>query len=111
MGLWIALAYVRRRPGQALLVCSGIVVATAMFVSAALVGDSLRASINRSVVQQLGPIDEEVVRPGVDPAPVDAAVRQVPGVAKLPFVSMVATVRGRDFVARVAQAQVVEVDF
>src|SRR5579871_4374567 len=110
----LAVAYARHRPRQALLVCSGIVVASAMFVSAVLVGDSLRASIRESVTQQLGPIDQEVVRPGTDPGPVDAAIVHATagqGVTTLPMVATIATVRGRDFVARVAQVQVVEVDF
>ncbi len=110
----LAVAYARRRPRQALLVCSGIVVATAMFVSAVLVGDSLRASIRQSVTEQLGPIDQEVVRPGTDPAPIDAAITHATAgqnVKTLPMVASITTVRGRDFIARVAQAQVVEVDF
>src|SRR5262249_30799766 len=110
----LAVAYARRRPRQALLVCTGIVVASAMFISAVLVGDTLRASIRRSVAEQLGPIDVEAVRPGTDPAPVDAAITRAAGgqgATTLPMVTMLATVRGRDFIARVAQAQVVEVDF
>src|SRR4051812_16030014 len=103
----LAIGYATGRRAPAGLVGSGIVFATAMVVSAALVGDSLRASIRSSVVEQLGPIDEEVVRPGVDPVPVNAAIvhRQSADVAgTLPVVAMVATVRGRDFVARVSQA-------
>ena len=93
----------------------GAVLSTAIFTSASVVGESLRASVRRSAVTQLGPVDEEIVGVGPDRGPtiesaVDGArLSDIDGT--LPLVALLATVRGHDFVARVAQAQVVEVDF
>jgi FtsX-like permease family len=111
----LALRSSTRRPRQALLVVLGAVLSTAIFTSASVVGESLRASVRRSAVTQLGPVDEEIVGVGPDRGPtiesaVDGArLSDIDGT--LPLVALLATVRGRDFVARVAQAQVVEVDF
>jgi ABC-type antimicrobial peptide transport system permease subunit len=111
----LALRSSTRRPRQTLLVVLGAVLSTAIVTSAGVVGESLRASVRRSAVTQLGPVDEEIVGVGPDRGPtIESAVDRarlsdIDGT--LPLVAMVATVRGRDFVARVAQAQVVEVDF
>ena len=82
----------------------------------ASVGDSLRASVRRSAVTQLGPVDEEVLTTGIGRR-TGVCSRRSPGrrsavtVSTLPLLSLSTTVVGRDFVARVAQAQVLEVDF
>ena len=74
-----------------------------------------RASLRRSAVTQLGPVDEEVLTTGIAPgSQVASAIgRSTVGreVSTLPLLTLSTTVVGRDFVARVAQAQVVEVDF
>ena len=54
-----------KRRGQTVLVLAGVVIATAVVTSAGVVGDSLRASVRRSAVTQLGPVDEEVLTTGV----------------------------------------------
>jgi len=103
------------RSGQAALVVTGIAIATAIVTSANVAGDSLRASVRRSVDAQLGPVDEELVGVGVHSRPaLESAVAQarLDGVADvLPLLSSTATIRGRDFVARVAQAHLLEADF
>src|SRR5689334_3930955 len=60
----IAVRNLRRRPGRALLVATGVLLATATLTSASLDGDSLRSSIRRSAFTQLGPVDEEVTANG-----------------------------------------------
>jgi ABC-type lipoprotein release transport system permease subunit len=111
----VAVRNVRRRPGRALLVAIGVLLSTATLTSASVVADSLRSSIRRSAFTQLGPVDEEVFGSGTQTGrSISTALRRahldgVDGV--LPFVSLPVTVRGRDFVPRVAQAQVIEVDF
>ncbi len=104
-----------RRPGQAVLVVSGAVLATAIVTSASVLGDSLRASVRRSAVTQLGPVDEEILGEGIDRGrAIRSAVDRAGGSSvrgTLSLLGLVTTVRGRDFIARVAQAQVLEVDF
>ena len=111
----LALRPAVKRPGQTVLILAGVVIATAAVTSAGVVGDSLRASVRRSAVTQLGPVDEEVLTSGVAAGrTVESAIdRTTVGheVATLPLLSLSTTVVGRDFVARVAQAQVLEVDF
>jgi putative ABC transport system permease protein len=104
-----------KRPGQTALVLAGIVIATAAVTSAGVVGDSLRTSVRRSAVTQLGPVDEEVLTSGIASGrAVESALSRSPvgrDVATLPLLSLSTTVVGRDFVARVAQAEILEVDF
>ncbi|MDP9334308.1 MAG: FtsX-like permease family protein [Actinomycetota bacterium] len=104
-----------RRPGQAVLLVSGAVLATAIVTSASVLGDSLRASVRRSAVTQLGPVDEEILGEGIDRGrAVQSAVERAGSSdvrGTLSLLGLVTTVRGRDFIARVAQAQVLEVDF
>jgi hypothetical protein len=104
-----------RRRSQTALVLFGVVIATAVVTSAGVVGDSLRASVRRSSVTQLGPVDEEVLASGLaSGAPVETAVKgsaPARSVSTLPLLTLSTTVVGRDFVARVAQAQIIEVDF
>jgi putative ABC transport system permease protein len=111
----IAVRNLRRRPGRALLVATGVLLATATLTSAALVGDSLRSSIRRSAFTQLGPVDEAVTANGsATAATITSALHgaHVDGVdGLLPIVSLTTTVEGRDFVPTVTQAQVIEVDF
>jgi len=111
----LAFRHTVRRPGQTVLILFGVVIATAALTSAGVVGDSLRASVRRSAVTQLGPVDEEVLTSGIASGrSVQSAVaRSAIGsqVETLPMLSLSTTVVGRDFVARVAQAQIIEVDF
>ncbi len=104
-----------RRRAQSVLIVSGVVIATAVITSAGVVGDSLRASVRRSAVTQLGPVDEEVLTSGLASGRlVQSAIDRSTagqGLGTLPLLSLSTTVVGRDFVARVAQAQVLEVDF
>ncbi|MDQ1457215.1 MAG: putative transport system permease protein [Actinomycetota bacterium] len=104
-----------RRPGRAILVVSGAVLATAIVTSSSVLGDSLGASIRRSAVTQLGPVDEEILGVGIDRGrAIRSAVERTrsPDVGgSLSLLGVVTTVRGRDFIPRVAQAQVLEVDF
>jgi ABC-type antimicrobial peptide transport system permease subunit len=104
-----------RRPGQAVLVVCGAVLATAIVTSASVLGDSLRASVRRSAVTQLGPVDEEILGVGIDRGrAIQSAVDRAPSSdveGTLSLLGLVTTVRGRDFIPRVAQAQVLEVDF
>ncbi|HYL50675.1 MAG TPA: hypothetical protein VEZ15_01795, partial [Acidimicrobiia bacterium] len=90
-----------RRSGQAALVVSGIAIATAIVTSANVAGDSLRASVRRSVDAQLGPVDEELIGVGLRSGPaLESALThaRLDGVADaLPLLSSTATVRGRDF--------------
>lgn len=111
----LAFRNVVRRPGQTVLVLAGVVIATAVVTSAGVVGDSLRASVRRSTVTQLGPVDEEVLTAGLasghTTASTIAASPVGPQIGTLPIVTLATTVVGDDFVARVAQAQIVEVNF
>lgn len=111
----LALRSCTRRPRQALVVVVGVVLSTAIVTSAGAVGDSFRASVRRSAVTQLGPVDEEIVGVGLDRGrAIETAVQRArlsDTDGSLPLVALVATARGRDFVARVAQAQVIEIDF
>ena len=104
-----------RRPGQAVLVVSGAVLATAIVTSASVLGESLRASVRRSAVTQLGPVDEEILGVGLDRGgAIQSAIDRVRSTdvgSTLSLLGLVTTVRGRDFIPRVAQAQVLEVDF
>jgi ABC-type antimicrobial peptide transport system permease subunit len=112
----VAVRNLRVRPGRALLVAAGVLLATATLTSASAIGDSLRSSIRNSAYTQLGPVDEMVVASGgADTARTiaDTITRAhldgVDGV--LPLVTARLTVQGRDYVPRVAQAQVIELDF
>jgi len=111
----LALRSCTRRPRQALVVVVGVVLSTAIVTSAGAVGDSFRASVRRSAVTQLGPVDEEIVGVGLDRGrAIESAVQRArlsDTDGTLPLVALLATARGRDFVARVAQAQVIEIDF
>jgi putative ABC transport system permease protein len=104
-----------RQLGRTLLVLCGVIIATSVVTSALVVGDSLRVSLRHSAVTQLGPVDEEVLASGLATgAHTDATVEHASlgrGVQTLPMVTLSTTVVGRDFVARVASAQVIEVDF
>jgi putative ABC transport system permease protein len=103
-----------RRPMQTLLVLSGVIVATAIVTSAGGIGDSWRASVRQSAFTQLGPVDEEILARGLVGNRITAAVgrARLAGLdGLLPMVALNTTVRGRDFVARVARAQVLEADF
>src|SRR4051794_8151350 len=62
----LALRPALRRRGQAVLVISGAVIATAIVTSASVLGDSLHHSVRRSAVTQLGPVDEEILGVGID---------------------------------------------
>ena len=112
---FLALRHATRRPAQAALVIAGVAIATTIVTGAVTAGDSLRASIRRGATSQLGPVDEEIVSgdahiAGAISAALDRA-RPAGVRATVPLVALTATVRGRDFVTRVAQAQVLEVDF
>lgn len=111
----LAWRHARRGGAAGLSLILAVGVAVAMVASASALGRSFDASVRRSAATQLGPIDQEVVAAGVarsstlESAVASAHLRFVR--ATLPLVTLTATVRGRDFVARVAQAQLVEVDF
>ena len=111
----IAVQHLRERPGRALLLVTGVLLASATLTSAVVVGGSLRSSIRRSAFTQLGPVDEEIVGRGTESAAmITTAVERArpPGIDDvLPLITLTATVRGRDFLPRVAQAQLIEVDF
>ncbi|MGO9874174.1 MAG: FtsX-like permease family protein [Acidimicrobiia bacterium] len=111
----LAFRNVVRRPGQTVLVLAGVVIATAVVTSAGVVGNSLRASVRRSTVTQLGPVDEEVLTTGLTSGHVTASTIAASAVGHqigtLPILTLATTVVGDDFVARVAQAQIVEVNF
>jgi putative ABC transport system permease protein len=104
-----------RQRARTVLVLGGVIIATSVVTSALVVGDSLRASLRHVTVSQLGPVDEEVLSSGLATgATTQAAVDRVPlarNAQTLPILTLSTTVVGRDFVARVAQAQIIEVDF
>src|ERR1700738_1285871 len=94
----LALRNLRRRPGRAFLVATGVLLATASLASAAILGDSLRASIRRSAGTQLGPVREEVIGSGTETARSIASAIERAHLAGadgvLPLLSLTTTVRG-----------------
>ncbi len=110
----LVLRPIRRRPGRAGLLICGVLLATAAVTTRGLVGDGLTASIAHGIPSQLGPVDEEVLVPGADTnPPVEAAITaaQIRNLQTLPLVAQPAVVIGKDFVARLSSAQMIEVDF
>lgn len=75
----LALGHLARRPRETALVLLGSLLGTAIITGSFIVGDTLDASIQRSIFTQLGPIDEVVSAPPEQMPAVEAAVRSLPG--------------------------------
>lgn len=63
----LAMRGVRRRPAETALVVFGSLLGTAIITGSLIVGDSLTSSVRAGAFTQLGPIDETVTAPGVEP--------------------------------------------
>lgn len=115
-----------RRPRETVLLLLGAAVATVIVTSSLLVGSSFRASLRRSMIEQLGPVDELVVTNGLEnAAAINEAVARAqaatssdaggPIHSMLPMALATAsasTVDERGGSARsVARAQLLELDF
>lgn len=74
----LALGHLSRRPRETALVLLGSLLGTAIITGSFIVGDTLDASIQRSIFTQLGPIDEVVSAPPEQMPAVEAAVRGLP---------------------------------
>lgn len=111
----LALGHLSRRPRETALVLLGSLLGTAIITGSFIVGDTLDASIQRSIFTQLGPIDEVVSAPADQMPQVEAAVRalpasQVDGVLTITELD-VTVATGGDRPRAEPKAQLLELDF
>jgi putative ABC transport system permease protein len=105
-----------RRPREAALVILGALLGTAIITSSYVVGDTLTASIHRSVYTQLGPVDEVVLANGaqtgdaVRASVARAGVKGTDGILALTTLTAAVSTQGPDPKAE-PRAQVIETDF
>ena len=74
----LALGHLARRPRETALVLLGSLLGTAIITGSFVVGDTLDASMRRSIYTQLGPIDAVVSVPADNLATAEAAVASLP---------------------------------
>jgi len=79
--LRLGLRNAARRPGRAVLIVTGLMLATTIFASALVTGDTMNRTVRSAVIETLGTTDEVVTAPGADLAP-SSALEQA---ARLPY--------------------------
>jgi putative ABC transport system permease protein len=111
----LALGHIARRPRETALVLLGSLLGTAIITGSFVVGDTLDASIQRTIYTQLGPIDELVSAPSGGLPAVEAAIAGLPpsevdGHLRITNLGVTAATAGRSPKAD-PRAQLLEVDF